>query len=233
MINKQLADQVERSETSMDKQKRIRDTHGPIVTVFSGLTKYLTIISVQYNWFKLARHPRFKEKAFDIKYQKSKPWWQDLGLLWLVILSVIGFTLVRIPQRWAHLVGGGIGSYVLFDLILYHIRVLWFDGLSPAVEGSGTQVWSNHRLLLVSLLSYVWSIVIFPILYQSFGNLEDVSSLDLFRLSFKTATTFDLKDEYGIVALFQIIVSLFYLAVVIATMASMSYSREEIASSKE
>ena len=216
-----------------NSDEAIRLKHGPLVAAFWWFTFALTIFSIQFNWLRLSRCKWFKKKAYDIQYLKSKPWWQDLGLFWWLLLGGFALIFVRSQSSCVICAGGVIAIYVVSDQILYHVRVLWLDSLRPAIKGSGKEVWSNRRVLVVSVLGYAWSIILFPAIYQVFGEPFAVASEDLPRLSFKTATTFDLSDSLFGVARFQIIVSLFFLAVVIATMASISYKRDEVASNKE
>jgi hypothetical protein len=230
-LNLRLIDNPKDSVNTSDDA--IRSKHGPLVAAFWWITVALSIISVQFNWLRLSRCKWFKKKAYDTQYMKSKPGWQDLGLLWWLLLGGLALILVRSQSSCAICAGGVIAIYVVSDQILYHVRVLWLDSLRPAIKGSGKEVWSNRRILVVSILGYAWSIILFPAIYRAFGEPVAVASEDLSRLSFKTATTFDLSNSLVGVASFQIIVSLFFLAVVIAKMASISYKRDEVASAEE
>lgn len=150
---------------------------------------------------------------------------------WWLLLGFLAWAFAQEPSKDAVRIGGVIAIYLIIDMVLYFSRVLWFDGLRPAIPKSGTQVWSNQRLLLVAVLSYAWSIILFSVIYRAFSDASSEESIELIQRSFKTATTLDLSDSLGAVSNAQIVISLFFLAIVIATIASISFKRDEIASS--
>ena len=197
--------------------------HGPVVAALWCLTEALSWGSVGH-WLRwLPRKVPTLSFAFDSDADKVKPWWQDGVAIILLACTVVPFGLAALtPSRAALL-----AAYLIYDAALYHIRALWFDDISPGILTKRREVWSHRRILFLALLHYAQSILLFVPIYDYVLGSTLIGFPRLFQRSFTTATLVSLGHPFTGVDVAQVTVSLFYLAVVISTMASVAYRRPE------
>jgi len=88
---------------------------------------------------------------------------------------------------------------------------------------------SHRRILFVAIFSFTQSIVLFPSIYRYAPGLSTYNHTTLQERSFSTATLFTLATPVTVVDVIQVSGSLFFLTIMIATMASIAYRRKEFA----
>jgi hypothetical protein len=211
------------------KKNEIFSKHGCLVVGLWWLSYLLTFISIHYNLSRLARRFDGTCSPYDHEEQKAKPWWQDIELLIALILTLVALFLVFLGKGLAYSVGMILSLIVMLDLLNFHARALWFDDLLPPISESATAVWSHRRLLFHAAISFVASVFLFSGFYTLGDKYSDKPFKELVGKSFRTATTLYLGKEYGLIEAIQIAVSIFFLVVVIATVASSAYKRKELA----
>lgn len=167
--------------------------------------------------------------ARDTKTVKVVPWWQDLAsavplLLTVPLVLTAKGTLLPAPL-WISLAA----IYLVFDAMIHPIRVLWFDDIAPKIGDARRAVWSHRRILFFSMLSYIQAILLFPAIYWLSPRLQGDGFHKLLVRSFKAATFTSIAEKLTLIDAAQVGVSLFFLAIVIATTASIAYQRNEVA----
>jgi hypothetical protein len=188
-----------------------------------SLTRILLTLPVKCEWSWLA----------DIHLRKSKPWWQDV-VIFLFALSTIS-VICLCGSSYDALVYGlnlsWIGSlYILFDMVVYHTRVLWLDDLQPGRTAIANMVWSHRRVVLQAVINFTESIFLFSLFYRSCST----GGNDFWQSvahSFSVATTLSPAGVEKCVTWPQICLSVFFLVVVISVVAASGYGREELAPS--
>ena len=208
----------------------IRREHGLIVWLAYWFTGIVSLVTISH-W---ARWPRDKWPVVgythDKETGKTKPWLQDSVALFLLILSLPVLYLywcncTTIPKLWVWF-----SAYLILDPLSRHVRIMWFDDLEPGIKKIRRKVWSHRRILFLAILSYGQSIFLFTPLLQWVDFLRQKSFWTLWERSFGTATLTSLPHALTKVDVVQVLVSLFYLAIVVATTASIAYKRREVAS---
>ncbi|MCK4787923.1 MAG: hypothetical protein KAV87_29490 [Desulfobacteraceae bacterium] len=203
--------------------------HGLFVLVGYKLIRLLRWTTPIRLWAKLSKFPYLKNYAWDGKYKKSKPWWQDVGI---IIHIALVYLLVKISfgpdacLSWFAKIGAW---YLLVDIIGYLAGVLWFDDLTPETVLK-RKVWSHRRIFFQAIVNFGESIALFAILYRTDDSMIFWA---LFKQSFEIAATLSFPEyilnnhSFWLVAS-QILVSLFFLIIVISVIASIGYARPEI-----
>jgi hypothetical protein len=133
------------------------------------------------------------------------------------------------PNPKTSCIGSYLSASLLFDPVIYQVRVLWFDHLKPGIPDSMRGVWSHKCIPFVAIGAYIQSIALFPGIYQRMDQLAQVSHSELTGRSISTATSLSLAKPFTYVDLAQLASSLFQLVIVIATTGSIAYGREEFA----
>jgi hypothetical protein len=203
--------------------------HGLFVLVGYLLVRLLRWTTPTRLWAKLSKACLLKKYAWDSEHEKSRPWWQDLGI---IIHVALVYLLVQITfsantsLNWAAKIGAW---YLLIDIIGYLAGVLWFDDLTPEPVLK-RKVWSHRRIFFQAVISFAESIVLFTILYHAHGS---ICFWQLFSQSFTIATTLSIPDNIFInnmfwLACLQVAISLFFLVIVISVIASIGYTRPEL-----
>ncbi|MCK4828466.1 hypothetical protein KA005_72720, partial [bacterium] len=104
--------------------------------------------------------------------------------------------------------------------------------LIPGYSWRRLRVWSHRRILFQGATNFIESIFLFGVLYRYFGDVPN-RPLDIYQASFDLATSLSLpdalKDCPRWLTNFQVLVSLFFLVVVISIIASAGYTRRELA----
>jgi hypothetical protein len=215
-------------QISYRKSLDILDRHGLIILVLYWVTEIVSWLSLGHWLRALPRKMSIFSFAFDATLGIVKAWWQDMiFLLTLILLTPLAVTMAWNSNPCLALLGTFFSGYFLFDAIIYHVRVLWFDDLQPGIPNSRRGVSSHRRILFVAIFSFIQSIFLFSSLYRGVSELPDRSYISLLQRSFSTATLLSLASPVTIVDVVQVSVSLFFLAIVIAVMASIAYSRPE------
>ena len=201
--------------------------HGLIVFILYYVTEVASWASVGH-WLRyLPRKIPWLGFALDANFNTVKAWWQDTVVLALLLLTPLAGSIACDPQPASAYAGRFLSIYLLFDAVIYDIRVLWFDDLKPGLPKYRRGVWSHRRILFLATFGYAQSIILFPSLYQQVPNLSTSSHTSLLERSFSTATLLSLNSPLTSVDVIQVAVSLFFLAIVIATTASIAYHRQE------
>ena len=196
--------------------------HGPLVVALWYTTEAASWLSIGH-WLRwLPRRIRFLAFAYNAAADKVKPWWQDAVAMLLLAATALPFYLVDGKAASA-----AVAAYLIFDAAIYHIRALWFDDLTPWILSKRREVWSHRRILFLSLLHYLQSMLLFIPIYACVLATSLAKAPHLFKRSFATATLMSLGHPLTGADMAQVAVSLFYLAVVVSTMASVAYRRPE------
>jgi hypothetical protein len=198
--------------------KDIFDTHGFIVFLLYLLFRLTDFTTPTGLWLLLGKIKCLSKCCFDDKNNKTKPWWQDIAVLLHALATILVAT-----KYSSHIV-----SWVLIaDMVAYHVRVLWFDDLTPC---KSRKVWSHRRILFQGLINYVESIFLFGVIYAKYCG-SSFCKTQIYQASFKVATTFTTPDELlycpAWVGITQVCVSIFFLVVVVSVIASIGYKRKE------
>lgn len=183
----------------------------------------------------------FSPKALwtNEKKNKSPSWWHDFS--YLFSLAVLWF----IPWLWfpddvwkANLTI--LAWWVLLDIFIYHVNMFWLDELRPwkkteiKVQSGGTgdpletkaqpgPVWSLRRVSLQAIISYVASIHVFAYLYKPEGDWgKSLAAATLNLDALKLESLINLQS-------LQILFCLILLVIIISSMASAVFRRDEIA----
>ncbi len=221
------------SPTPLLEKIEISSRHGCVVLGLWWVSYLLTFISVHYNLSRLARRFHGPNSPYDHEARKAKPWWQDIELLFALVLGSLALLLIFSCGGTAYWAGQLFSMLVLLDLINFHARALWFDDLRPPIPDAATSVWSHRRLLFHAAISFAASIFLFAGFYTLVDRFSGQDFFSLVRRSFRTAATFNLDKSYVFLEALQIGVSIFFLVVVIATVASSAYKRDELADARQ
>jgi len=206
----------------------ILERHGLIVFILYWVSALLSLASVGY-WLRwLPRRVASLSSAYDATSDRIKPWWQDIVfLLLLILLTPLAVDIASSPRQQIAQFGSFLSVYLVFDTVIFQICVLWFDDLRPGISDSNRGVSSHRRILFVAILSFSQSILLFPAIYRWVPELSGYSYPSLLERSFSTATLLSLSLPISAFDVVQVILSLFFLAIVIATMVSIAYRRHE------
>jgi hypothetical protein len=206
--------------------------HGFLVALFYWLFGWIRCFLPYYRWFKLAERIG-GECIYDSEKEKSTPVWQDIYVSIILMLTV----LILMLSNWPHWVMLIPCVWILLDILVYYLNVLWLDDL----EREEDRVWSHRRILFAAAINFAEMMAIFSILYRVAAGIPATVWDSLFR-SFRTATTLDFPEAFLISACnvycahtiwgAQIFYSLFFIVIVIVTLAAMGFKRQEIASQK-
>jgi hypothetical protein len=214
---------------SYSTSRDIFDHHGLIVFLLYWVTEIASWLSLSH-WLRALPRILPCGFAFDTVSKTVKPWWQDIVfLLFFVLLTPLAVSKAWNPRPETAVYGFVLSIYLLFDTIVYHLRILWFDSLQPGISDARRGVSSHRRILFVAIFSFTQSIVLFPSIYRYVPGLSTENHTKLQERSFSTATLFNLTTPITVVDVIQVSVSLFFLTIMIATMASIAYRRKEFA----
>ena len=155
--------------------------------------------------------------------KKTKPWWQDLG----VLLHVLSTYFVSIKYTYTF-----VAWILIVDMISYNMRVLWFDDLIPKQSSEARKVLSHRRVLFQSLINFTESIFLFGVIYINYCG-SSFSRSQIYQASFEVATTLsrpiNLFSCANWLINMKVSISIFFLVVVIGIIASVGYKRKELA----
>jgi hypothetical protein len=194
---------------------------------------YLGIFSVTQFWFWLGKRKWIKKYAKH-KSGKPKPWWQDSMVIFLVVATslMVWRSLDRTPSIFL----ASVSWYLLFDMLVYHVRVLWFDQYEPKKPPDALKVFSHTRVLFQAIINFIQSIFLFGILYSFHSTTSSTEKpcLGFFlQYSFNIATMRGKPENLEYIPLWltniHVVFSMFFLVVVISIIASVGYRRAELA----
>ncbi|MFZ2070854.1 MAG: hypothetical protein WAV32_04525 [Halobacteriota archaeon] len=223
---------MSRNENTVPEYKSWRDIirwHGLFVLIGYSLIRLLRWTTPTRLWAKLSKLALLKNWAWDQEYEKSRAWWQDIGI---IIHIALVYLLVQMAfgtntcLSWVAKIGAW---YLLVDIVGYLAGVLWFDDLTSETVLK-RKVWSHRRIFFQTIINFGESIILFAILYRPD---DSMGFWVLFKKSFAIATTLSLPEHNFNNNIFllvgsQIAVSLFFLVVGISVIASIGYARPEI-----
>jgi len=182
-------------------------------------------------WSKLSKLPLLRKWLRDDTYNKSKTWWQDIGVLFHVglvyLLIRVGFNSNSYLSTYAHIAA----CYFLADILGFHVRVLWFDDLAPREPAKKRKVWSHRRLFFQAVVNFGETICLFTLFYRIYQPMQPFRKL--LKSSFTIATSLSSPEGFSnavpflLIAL-QVAVSIFFLVVAIGVIASIGYARPEL-----
>ena len=112
----------------------------------------------------------------------------------IVILLVTGLIawLSQVPAETARSVIVFFACWILLDMFVYHVNVLWFDDLEPQWE---PRVWSFRRILVQAFINFLEMIVLFAVLYRLLADIRCDFKSALFY-SFATAFSLNLPEDF-------------------------------------
>jgi len=218
----------DKSKVAYESSKDILRHHGWIVLVLYWMTEVISWLSIGH-W--LRQIPRLASGSFGLETSpdKVKAWWQDCVFGAYLILAAISFSISWNPKAAISCLGSWLAVYVIFDSVIYHLRVLWFDDLKPGIDDSTRGVWSHRRITFLAIIGYAQSILLFSSIYRLDPSHSLQSKQDLLSRAFSTATSLSVPGTPSALDRALICLTLFYLAIVIATTASVAYKRKEFA----
>lgn len=228
MNSAQAVAQERKTETSIESPVDILLRHGVFVYLGYFILFYLGNISFTRNWFRFGKSRWWKQIALH-ESGKTLPWWQDLGVLILVLITLGLWWLADLLEypRWLAWVSG----YIIFiEFISYHARVLWFDDLEPKKRGDALKVFSHRRILAQAVVNYAQSILLFGVIYKC----TRPNTANPFQGSFDVATTLTRPTDWTDAVMphwltnIQVAVAVFFLVAAINIVATMAYTRQEI-----
>ena len=205
-------------------------SHGICVLIFYWIFRFLGYFFLIQIWNKLSKAKLFRVfKARDMTYNKAKPWWQDIGVIIHLIITLLivakGFNS-PVPSTLVLY----IATYFILDILSYHVGVLWFDDLRLGKNENERMVWSHRRILFQAIVNFSETVLIFAVVYRAYIN---GCFSQILLQSFSVATTLN-KGELSApswIVNCQILISIFFLVVVISVISSIGYSRPEIGKS--
>lgn len=203
--------------------------HGLLVLILYYSTKVLQWASLSFWIRSLPRFVGKPDSAIDRKADKISAWWQDAVSLVFIAFTPAALLLALSPRSCLTCLGLALSGYLIFDAAIYYVRVLWFDDIQPSIVPTRRKVWSHRRILFLAIAAYAQSILLFGVLYSLVPALQGSDYLHLLEESFLTATLLGVNSPLSWVNVLQVGFSFFYLAIVIAITASISYRREEYA----
>jgi len=202
--------------------------HGMVSFILYWLTGVLSLLSASF-WARwLPDTLPLIGRTHDPETGKRYPALQDGVFLLSLVLTPLAIRLAWADIRTAS-AGCFLSAFLIFDSLSRHVRIMWFDDLEPNVPGVRRKVWSHRRILFLAILSYAQSIPLFSSLLHTAPLLRARPFQFLMDRSLGTATLLSLPDVITSLDILQIAVSLFYLAIVVATTASVAYKRGEAA----
>jgi hypothetical protein len=224
---------LSQNENTVPEYKSWRDIirwHGLFVLVGYLFIRLLRWTTPTRLWAKLSKSARLKKCAWDQKHEKSRTWWQDLGI---IIHVALVYLLVKITfgnntcLSWVAKIGAW---YLLVDIVGYLAGVLWFDDLTSETMLK-RKVWSHRRIFFQAVVNFVESMCLFAVLYHTY--LPEQSFRAVLKSSFTIATSLSSPCVISgtvpfILVALQIAVSIFFLVVAISVIASIGYSRPEL-----
>jgi hypothetical protein len=211
------------------KATEILRWHGLIVYFFYVVLR-ISDIGPTRLWLLLGRSKCIAGKTLDKKSGKVKPVWQDAGVL-LILALVIVLTVLSAKSASLCWVFPLVAWMLLADIVAYHARVLWLDDLRTNRSWQRLRVFSHRRILFQGFFNFAESILLFGILYRYYGHFDN-QQVDIYRESFVIATTLSsptLSKLCPRLVNMQVGISLFFLIVVISIVASVGYTRKELA----
>lgn len=224
-----MSDEVR--QISYLKLRDIFDRHGLIVFLLYCATEIISWLTYSHWLRALPRKLYFFRSAFDTSSKTVKPWWQDIVFLFsFLLLTPTALLMAWNSNTILAVLGTAFSGYILLDLFIYLLRVLWFDDLRPGIPDFNRGVASHRRILFVAILSFAQSILLFTPLYRCVPELYNLDFAILLRRSFSTATLLSFDPKFTVVDVIQVLVSLVFIVIAIATMASISYRRSEFRS---
>lgn len=208
--------------------------HGLLIALGRWLFQRLWLFMPTYWWNRpLARRFRpvvlrlLAKDVWDDQYNKSKPVWQDIGVLILLCLTLlISLIGLSVNQTVIMLLASAWSVWILLDIVIYFTNTLWFYDIEP---GHDPRVWSHRRILFQAFLSYCESVLLFAVLYRNAAGLID----DPVFFSFLAATTLSYIERFNYARYLwhaQIAFSLFFIVVIFMAVIAHTYRRGEIAS---
>jgi hypothetical protein len=215
-----------KKKISYSKSSSIIRHHGLLVYLLYWITEFLSWLSISH-WLRQLPRQISIPRAYNKHFDKPASWWQDTVYIFSFVVGIIVANLAWSANHYIGCFGSLLSAYVLFGAILYHIRVLWFDDLKPGIMDSRRAVGSHRRILFISILNYFLMIYLFPSIYLWDGFLRAIPRAVLMDRSFTIATTLSLPHHTIFMDKILIVMSLFYVVIVIATTASIAYHRKE------
>ena len=200
--------------------------HGIFAYLLYWITEFLSWLSISF-WLRQLPRQISIPRAYNKNLDKPASWWQDAVFIFSISAGIIAANLAWSSKSFLACFGSLLSAYVLFGGFLYHIRVLWFDDLKPEISDTRRHVGSHRRILFVSIINYGLMIYLFPSLYIWDESFRDISRSFFLDRSFSIATTLSLPLTVTIFDRLLIVMSLFYIVIVIATTASIAYHRKE------
>ncbi len=183
-------------------------------------------------WFGLPQRTSVLSFAWDQKFEKSAPWWHDIGVLLLVGVTYLAILGAWSQQGWASVTAWWVAWLLLVDMLAYHVRVLWFDDLEIRATNEHRKVWSHRRILFQALVNFAQSLCLFAIIYHAYQ--PTLSFRTLLQAAFTVATTLTRPDWLNVPVVLidlQVCVAIFFLVVVVSVVASIGYNRPELGKS--
>ena len=136
--------------------RSIFNEHGLITWLLYWLTGTLSLASISH-WARWLPDEVIDYKTHDKDTGKVKPWLQDLIALFLYLISVLAIYLSFRQCKYIACAGAVLTSYLLFDSLSRHARILWFDDIEPRAPEPRRKVSSHRRILFLGFLSYIQS----------------------------------------------------------------------------
>lgn len=221
----------------MTQDERITQYHGSNVAIAASICQRLYVFSCRHRFEKSMRMCR--PDAVESKYGKLKPAFQDAFVRTLFIrialLTAIGHICYSYQYRlWVAVISLVLVYFLVFDVVLYPVRVLWFDDLK---EYPDPRVWSHRRIFFETGIGFVETLLLFSFFHRL--PYDKISVGDALFISVSAATLNApehlalplLENSYRLTLwIYQLAISLLFLVAVFAVLASAGYSRREIAS---
>ena len=206
----------------------ILDRHGFIIWAMYWITYAIAHLTFSHHLRALPERPKFRF-ARDPRFPKPSAWWQDLASIFpMIFLTIIAVTLSWSNKPTSRTFGSLLAIWAIIDSVNYLLRVLWFDDLTPGITELKIAVSSHRRILFITFLSFIQTILLFPTFYHLMSDFSTDSYSSLLEISFQVATLLQASDPMGIPTVFQVGISVFFLAVAIAVIAAISYGRPEL-----
>jgi len=202
--------------------------HGVLIYALYYLSEFVSWASIGH-WLRwLPRGVPALAIAFDRKEDKVAASWQDAVSVFMLAWTPFIVSTVDDPRWCISSLSPILAGYVIYDALIYHVRVLWFDDLTPGSSAARSRVWSHRRIVFIAVANFVQSIFLLAVLQRASVAFAHTPYPQLLARSFTTATLLSAPDSLTAVDTFQIGISVFYLVIVIATTASVAYRRQEV-----
>lgn len=227
-----------RERVTYESYDDIKKHHGLIIYCVYRIFDFLSKGTPTSMLFRLPHTTRkiYKylkiHKFLDENVQKSIPEWQDYCVIFHVVITFFIVLLVwLIPSYNFNLFIQLLAVWFILGVVTYHARVLWLDDLKPGKRPDQLKVWSHRRILFQALINFVELIFLFTVFYHSFEPMLCFSQL--LQASFEIATSLSrpdvLANSPSVLITTQVILSIFFLVVVINIVSSVGYRRRELA----